>query len=202
MDQKERMLKGLPYLSDRDGLKEERIYAKKLLKEYNDSPDYDPERMKEVLDRLLGKHTDRLFIEPPFRCDYGYNIEVGDCFYSNYNLVILDCARVKIGDRVLFGPNVCITTAGHPIDPFQRSHNYYEYAAEITISDDVWIGANVVVNPGVTIGSGAVIGSGSVVTKDIPPMCVAAGNPCRVLREITEEDKKYYFKKKEWDVEP
>lgn len=199
MNQKERMLAGLPYDSTVDGLPEERIRAKLLCKQLNESPDYDPAAMRAVLHELLGGHGERYFIEPPFRCDYGSNIEIGDCFYANYNLIILDCAKVTIGDHVLIGPNVCITTAGHPIHPLSRDK--YEYAAPITIGSRVWIGANVVINPGVTIGEGSVIGSGSVVTKDVPPMVVAAGNPCRVIRPITDEDIDRYYKDRCFDVD-
>lgn len=136
--------------------------------------------------------------EPPFRCDYGYNIEIGENFYSNYNCTILDCAKVTIGNNVLFAPNVSLFTAGHPIDATLRAQEY-EYAFPITIGNDVWIGGNTVINPGVTIGSNVVIGSGSVITKDIPSNCIAAGNPCRVIRDITEEDKQYYYKKLKFD---
>lgn len=199
MNQRERMTAGLPYYSMADGLPEARIRAKKLCKKLNEAPDYDPAAIRAVLDELLGSHGDRFFIEPPFRCDYGDNITIGEAFYANHNLIILDCAPVTFGDRVLIGPNVCITTAGHPIHP--RSRRKYEYAEPISIGSDVWIGANVVINPGVTVGEGSVIGSGSVVTKDIPPFVVAAGNPCRVLRAITDDDMDYYFKDRRFDVD-
>ena len=199
MNQRERMLAGLPYDSFQDGLPKDRAKAKILCKKINEADTYDTDEIARHLDALLGAHKEQYFIEPPFRCDYGWNISVGECFYANYNLSVLDCAPVTIGDRVLIGPNVCLTTAGHPIYP--RSRSKYEYAFPITIGNDVWIGANVVVNPGVTIGDGTVIGSGSVVTKDIPAGVVAAGNPCRVLREITEADRSLYYKDKPFDVE-
>lgn len=132
-------------------------------------------------------------------CDYGSNIVLGNNFYANYNLCVLDCARVVFGDNVLVGPNVCITTGGHPIHHLSRRK--YEYADEITIGNNVWIGANVVINPGVSIGDNTVIGSGSVVTKDIESDAVAVGNPCRVLRKITEKDRHYYYKDKKFDVQ-
>ena len=199
MNQKERMLSGLPYDSFQDGLFEDRIKAKILCKKINEADDYDLDEITKLVGELLGKHKEHFFIEPPLRCDYGYNIEVGEGFYANYNLSVLDCAKVTIGDRVLIGPNVCITTAGHPIHPLSRKK--YEYAIPITIGDDVWIGANVVINPGVTIGAGSVIGSGSVVTKDIPAGFVAVGNPCRVLRAITDEDIDCYYKDRKFDVD-
>ena len=139
-------------------------------------------------------------IEAPFYCDYGKNIHVGDYFYANFNCVILDVGRVIIGHHVKIGPNVSLYTAGHPIHPDSRNSGY-EYGIGITIGDNVWIGGNVVVNPGVHIGNNVVIGSGSVVTKDIPDHVVAAGNPCKVIREITEKDRKYYYKDHEFDVE-
>ena len=117
----------------------------------------------------------------------------GENFYSNYNLIILDCAPVKIGDNVLIGPNVSIYTAGHPLH-YEIRNQEYEYAFPIIIGDNVWIGGNVVINPGVSIGENSVIGSGSVVTKDIPKNVIAIGNPCKVLRVITDDDKHYYFK--------
>lgn len=193
------MLSGLPYLSFTQGLPEERIRAKKLCKRFNEAAEYDPREMRAILHELLGRHGERFFIEPPFRCDYGSNIEIGERFYANYNLTVLDCAKVTVGDRVLIGPNVCICAAGHPIHPLSRRR--YEYALPVTIGNDVWIGANVVVNPGVTIGDGSVIGSGSVVTRDIPPRVVAAGNPCRVLRPITDDEIDCYYRDRRFDVD-
>lgn len=199
MNQRERMLAGLPFDSFMDGLEEERIKAKILCKKINESDTYDPAETRRLLDALLGGHKDRYYVEPPFRCGNGFNITVGENFYANYNLVVPDCAKVVIGDNVLIGPNVCLSTAGHPIHPASRSK--YEYAFPVTIGNNVWIGANVVVNPVVTIGDGSVVGSGSVVTKDIPPNVVAAGNPCRVLRAITDADRNLYYKDKPFDVD-
>lgn len=144
---------------------------------------------KEVLlQGFLGKLGKDSCITQPFYCDFGYNIEIGDGFYANHNLVILDGAKVKIGNHVFIAPNCCLSTAEHPIDHEQRNAGI-EYAEPITIEDNVWLGANVVVLSGVTIGKNSVIGAGSVVTKDIPKGVIAVGNPCRVLREITEKDK-------------
>lgn len=199
MNQKERMLKGLPYDANKDGLFEERQRAKVLCHKVNACDVLDVDKRNEYLKELIPQHKGSFYIEPPFRCDYGSNIILGDGFYSNYNLTILDCAGVVIGDNVLIGPNVCITTAGHPIH--YQSRRKYEYADEITIGNNVWIGANVVINPGVKIGDNTVIGSGSVVTKDIPDNVVAVGNPCRVLREITDKDREYYYKNRKFDVE-
>ena len=199
MNQKERMLNSLPYLSFEDGLFEERQRAKELCYRINNCMPSDVETRNKYLSVLIPNAKGDFYIEPPFRCDYGSNIILGKNFYANYNLTVLDCARVIIGDNVLIAPNVCITTAGHPIHYMSRKK--YEYADEIRIGDNVWIGANVVINPGVKIGDNSVIGSGSVVTKDIPDNVVAVGNPCRVLREITDDDREYYYKDRKFDVE-
>ncbi|MBR2715623.1 MAG: sugar O-acetyltransferase [Ruminococcus sp.] len=201
MNQKERMLNGLAYKSNEDGLFEERQRAKELCYRINNCVPSDLSMRNRYLSVLLPNASEKIYIEPPFRCDYGSNIYLGDNFYSNYNLTILDCAQVRIGKNAMFGPNVCITTAGHPIHPVSRTQSLYEYAFPITIGDNVWVGANVVINPGVTIGDNCVIGSGSVVTKDIKSNTVAVGNPCRVLRKITDDDRDYYFKDKKFDVD-
>ena len=200
MNQKERMLANLPYKAWLDGLNEERTENAKKIYEYNNLP---PERWNErtaLIKKILGKTGEKINIQPPFRCDYGYNIEVGENFYANYNLIILDVGKVRIGDSVQIAPNVAIYTAGHPIHPDSRNSGY-EYGIDITIGDNVWIGGNTCIMPGVKIGKNVVIGGGSVVTKDIPDNMVAAGNPCRVIKEITEEDRDYYFKDRKFDVE-
>ena len=200
MDERERMVAGLPYRAWKDGLPEARLRAKRLWTKYNSMDFEDEAGRAAVLDELIGKHGKHFYIEGPFRCDYGTYITLGENFYANYNCTILDIAPVTIGDNVMLAPGVGIYTAGHSVHPDARRSGY-EYGRPITIGDDVWIGANSVICPGVTIGSGAVIGAGSVVTRDIPANVVAAGNPCRVLRTITEEDKKYYFRDLEFDVD-
>lgn len=200
MNQKERMLAGLPYKSWLDGLYEERMAAKEKIFEFNNSRPSEVEKRTELLRSLLGRMGEQINIEPPFRCDYGYNIEIGKNFFANYNCVILDVARTVIGDNVMFAPGVSLLTAGHPLHPQSRNSGY-EYGIEIRIGNNVWIGANVVVNPGVSIGDNAIIGSGSVVTKDIPANAIAAGNPCRVLRAITEADRPFYYKDRVFDVQ-
>lgn len=200
MNQKERMLAGLPYKAWLDGLSEERLDLRLKIHKFNScSPDKKDE-MKAMIKDIVGKCGNDIFIEPPFHCDYGKNIEVGENFYANFNCVILDVGKVKIGNNVMFAPNVSIYTAGHPIHPESRNSGY-EYGISITIGDNVWVGGSVVINPGVHIGNNVVIGSGSVVTKDIPDNVIAVGNPCRIVREITEDDRKYYFKDREFDVE-
>ncbi len=188
MTEKEKMLAGMLYHSMADKvLLEERQNCKLLCREYNNASPVDEELRRSIMSRILGKTKNNFWIEQPFVCDYGYNIEVGENFYANYNLVILDCAKVTIGDNVLIAPNVGIYTAGHPIVAEQRNKEF-EYAYPITIGNNVWIGGGVQILPGVTIGDNTVIGSGSVVTKDIPSNVVACGNPCRVMRPITEDD--------------
>ncbi len=201
MNQKERMLNNLPYRAWLDGLEEERLACKTKTYEYNNIPPRDRAKRKELMRTIVGKIGEEFNIESPFQCDYGYNIEIGENFYSNHNLIILDVGRVKIGDNVQVAPNVSIYTAGHPVHPETRNTGY-EYGIDITIGDNVWIGGSVSILPGVTIGDNAVIGAGSVVTKDIPANVIAAGNPCRVIREITEEDRYYYFRDRKFDVDP
>lgn len=200
MNQKDRMLAGLPYKAWLDGLSEERMETKIKIHEYNLLHPKEEEKMDQLIRRILGKAGKDVHIEQPFRCDYGKNIEVGENFFANYNCVILDIGKVIIGDNVMLAPNVSIYTAGHPIHPDSRNSGY-EYGIPITIGDNVWIGGNVVINPGVTIGNNVVIGAGSIVTKNIPDNVIAVGNPCKVVREITEDDRKYYFKDKEFDVQ-
>lgn len=199
MNQKERMLNELPYKAWLDGLEEERTANAIKLYDYNLCRPDKKEEMCKMIKDILGKTGENISIMQPFHCDYGKNIEVGENFFANYNAVILDVGKVTIGKNVMFAPNVSIYTAGHPIHPDSRNSGY-EYGIPVTIGDNVWVGGNVVINPGVTIGNNVVIGSGSVVTKDIPDNMIAVGNPCTVIREITEEDRKYYFKDRVFDV--
>ena len=200
MNQKERMLANLPYKAWMDGLSEERLENKKRIFKYNNMDPGDTAGKDKLIKEILGKTGNTVCIESPFHCDYGYNIEVGENFFANYNLVILDVGKVKIGDNAQIAPNVSIYTAGHPIHPDSRNSGY-EYGIDITIGDNVWIGGNTCIMPGVTIGNNVVIGGGSVVTKDLPDNVIAVGNPCRIVRKITEEDRNYYFKDRKFDVE-
>lgn len=190
MTEKEKMCAQMLYDANYDqALLEERDKAKDLCHQYNQLRPSDRASQREVLKKLLGKTGENFILTAPFWCDYGCNIELGENFYANHNLVILDGAKVTFGDNVFIGPDCGFHTAGHPID-FERRNRGLEYAYSITVGDNVWIGAGVQVMPGVTIGSNVVIGGGSVVVKDIPSNCVAVGNPCRVLRPITEADRK------------
>lgn len=189
MTEKEKAAKGLIYDANNDpSLLSEQKRAKAILFEYNGLSPFQEERKKEIITDFFGKIGQNFTIYPPFHCDYGYNIEIGDNFFANMNLVILDGAKVSIGNNVFIAPNVGIYTAGHPLNPERRIQGL-EYAYPVTIGDNVWIGGHVSIVPGVTIGDNAVIGAGSVVTKDIPANALAVGNPCRVLRFITDEDK-------------
>ncbi|WP_349670776.1 sugar O-acetyltransferase [Lacrimispora sp.] len=199
MNQRERMLAGLPYKAWLDGLEEERFACKQKIYDFNHlSPNLN-ESVPFMLKNILGKTGENLWIEAPFHCDYGWNIEVGENFFANYNLTVLDVGKVTIGKNVQIAPNVSIYTAGHPIHPDTRNTGY-EYGIPVTIGDNVWIGGNVVILPGVKIGDNVVIGAGSVVTKDIPDNKIAIGNPCKIVREITEEDRTYYYKNNKFDV--
>lgn len=195
--EKQKMLSQKPYIASDPELSKERMLAQKTCFEINSlSPEF-VEKRNQLLKNLLGSVKDNFYVEPPFHCDYGYNISIGEKFYSNYNLIILDCGKVSIGDNVMLAPNVSIYTAGHPIDAEMRNKEW-EYAIPVKIGNNVWIGGNTVINPGISIGDNTVIGSGSVLTKDIPSNVIAAGNPCKVIRKITEEDRQYYFRKRKF----
>ena len=184
MTEKEKCENGLLYDANYDKeLFNERLKAKDICYEYNLVKPSNVEKRNELIKKLLGKTKDAFWIEPDFYCDYGYNIEIGENFYSNHNLVILDAAKVKFGNNVFIGPNCGFYTAGHPLDAETRNKGL-EFAKSIDVGNNVWIGGNVVVLPGVKIGNNTVIGAGSVVTKDIPDNVVAVGNPCRILKSI------------------
>lgn len=182
MTEKEKMITGLPYDAEAPTLRQDRLTARQLCFEYNNTP---PKKGRaiQILDKLLGKHGKNCCINPGFFCDYGYNIEIGDNFFANYNMVILDCAKVTIGNNVFIAPNVGIYTALHPLNAEERRSGT-ESAKSICIGNDVWIGGGVSILPGVKIGNNCVIGAGSVVVKDIPNNSVAVGNPCKVIRQI------------------
>ena len=186
MDNRYRRDHEMAYFSDESVIAEQ-IETKKVIREYNTVMPFDLKQGTLLLDKAGIKHGENIYIEPPFHCEYGTHIQVGKNFYANTGCVMLDVAKVTIGDNVLFGPNVCIYTAGHPIHPEIRNSGY-EYGIPIVIGDNVWIGGSSVILPGVKIGSNTVIGAGSVVTRDVPAGVIAAGVPCRVIREVGEDD--------------
>ncbi len=186
MTEKEKMLKGMIYDANNDPtLVAERLDCKEKCKAYNDLHPGDLQGRTALLKLILGKIAGDILIEQPFYCDYGYNITVGESFYANFNLVVLDEAPVTFGNNVFIAPNCAFYTAGHPTDPVERNKGL-EYARPITVGDNVWIGGNVCVLPGVRIGDNCVIGAGSVVVKDIPANSVAVGNPCKAIKSISK----------------
>ena len=188
----------MAYISD-SAVMEEQKRCRKLLQELNFMDRSDFTGIQQVVRELLGT-SDGAVINPPFYCDYGSHIHTGKNFFANYNCTIIDVAKVIIGDNCQMAPNVAIYTAGHPVHPDSRN-TAWEYGKEVRIGDNVWIGGNTVICPGVTVGNCCVIGAGSVVTKDIPAWTIAAGNPCRVIREITDADRRLLFRKEEIDDE-
>ena len=179
---------------------EKQVTAKKAVREWKTVMAFDAEAGRKFLNAAVIVRGAKIYVEPPFHCEYGTHIILGENFYANTGCVMLDVAKIRIGNNVMFGPNVSIYTAGHPIHPDSRNSGY-EYGIPVTIGNNVWIGGSCVILPGVTIGDNAVIGAGSVVTKDIPANVCAAGNPCRVIREITEADRPYYYTDRRFDEE-
>ena len=192
MTMHERIMAGKLFTDMCEGMPQERLEAKQRMKRFNDSQPEDVEGRMKLLGEIFGKPCDA-WIEPPFYFCYGRHISVGKGTYINVNCNFIDDGKITIGDAVMFGPAVTIATVGHPINPKMRE---YMYCDHVTIGNNCWIGANSVICPGVTIGDNTVIGAGSVVTKDIPANCVAAGNPCKVIRQIDESDMKYYYRQR------
>ena len=199
MSQIDRRDRQLAYIADETIIDEVRVCHERLRK-LNSLSRADIAELLEATKAVLGSSPGDAIICPPFYADYGSHTHVGKKFFANYNCTILDVAKVTIGDNVMLAPNVAIYTAGHPIHPDTRNSSY-EYGKAVTIGSNVWIGGNTVICPGVNIGSNVVIGAGSVVTHDIPDWCVAAGNPCRVMRPITDADRRKLFHDEEIDDE-
>lgn len=186
-DEKEKMLNGELYDADDPELIAERERARHLTTRYNRTAPDDGEKQREILEELLGSLGDECHVEPPFRCDYGYNIHLGDNFYANFDCVILDVCRVEIGQNCMVGPGVHIYTATHPLDASERIQGP-EYGKPVTVGDNVWIGGRAVLNPGVTVGDDAVIASGAVVAEDVPRGVVVQGNPATVVKELGTDE--------------
>ncbi len=200
MTEKEKMIAGLLYNCTDDELGKLRTKAHILCKDYNDTYETDTNKRREIIKQLLPNSNQHIFLQGSIQFDYGVFTSFGENCYANFNLIVLDCCPVNIGKNVLFGPNCTLATPIHPMHFEERRTviapdgkvSEYEYAKPIEIGNDCWLASNVTVCGGVKIGSGTIIGAGSVVTKDIPENCLAAGNPCRVIRKITEKDKLKY----------
>ncbi len=181
--EKEKMLNGELYDADDPQLAAERVRARDLTRRYNRTAADDADERRELLEELLGSLGDDCEIEPPFQCDYGYNLHVGENFYANFDCVVLDVCRVEVGRNCQMGPGVHVYTAIHPLDAAERTAGP-EYGKPVTVGDDVWIGGRAVLNPGVSVGDGSVVGSGAVVTDDVPDGVVVQGNPATVVKEL------------------
>ena len=199
MDIKKRMKEGKIYLPTDENLMKEQAKCLEKLYDFNQTRPSEVEKRQKILKELLGSIGNNCYVEPPLRANWGCNTHFGNDVYANFNLTLVDDTDIYIGDHVMFGPNVTIATAGHPIEPELRKKQA-QFNLPVRIGNNVWIGAQTVVLPGVTIGDNTVIGAGSVVTKDIPANCVAFGNPCKVRREINDRDKKFYYKDMEIDI--
>ena len=196
MTEKQKMLMGIIYNAEETSLIEERNRAKSLTKQYNESRQEDRDYRKYLMGQIFGKLGQNVHLEAPFYLDYGYRTTIGDDFFSNFNLSILDGGGVEIGNRVFIGPNVGIYTVNHPMDARRREKGY-EWALPVKIGNKVWIGGGVTILPGVTIGDNTVIAAGSVVTQDVPANVVAAGNPCKVIKEAEKGDRYGIIDKKD-----
>lgn len=200
MTQKERMESGKVYFCNDEELMREQMECLELLYDFNQTRPAEKEKRSALLKRFFAEAGENLYIEPPLHANWGRNTHIGKNVYANFNLTLVDDADIYIGDSVMFGPNVVVATAGHPVEPGLR-RKVAQYNIPVHIGDNVWIGAGAVILPGVHIGENSVIGGGSVVTKDIPANVVAVGNPCRVLREIGLRDRQFYFRDREIDWE-
>ncbi len=194
MTEKEKMLSGMIYDPTVDEIMNEQTGVADYMKEYNTLGLGDEKRIEELLHLMLAECGENCFLQPPFYANWGgAHLHIGNNVYANFNLTVVDDGNVYIGDYTMIGPNVTIATAGHPVLPELRE-KAYQFNIDVHICRNVWIGAGAIILPGVTVGDNSVIGAGSVVTKDVPPNVVAVGNPCKVLREINDHDKVYYFK--------
>ena len=199
MTEKEKMHSGDLYLPGDEEIMTEQLKCLDRLYDFNNTRPTEMEKRTQLLKEMFGDIGEDCYIEPPLHANWGgKNCHFGKGVYANFNLTLVDDTHIYVGDYTLFGPNVVVATAGHPVQPELREKTY-QYNFSVHIGRNCWIGAGAVIVPGVTIGDNVVIGAGSVVTKDIPPNVVAVGNPCRVLREIGEYDNEYYFKNRKID---
>lgn len=194
MAMKDKMHTGDLYLPGDEEIMREQLQCLEKLYEYNTTRPLETEKRAELLMEMFAEMGEECYIEPPLHANWGgHHVHFGKNIYANFNLTLVDDTHIYVGDYTMFGPNVTVATAGHPIDPALREQGY-QYNAPVRIGKNCWIGAGVIIVPGITIGDNVVVGAGSVVTKDLPDNVVAVGNPCRVLREVNERDKEYYFK--------
>lgn len=201
MTNRERMHSGMLYYPSGDDVMKEQLECLDKLYDFNLTRPSELDKRAEMLKEMFAEIGEDCYVEPPLHANWGgHHVHFGNSVYANFNLTMVDDTHIYVGDYTMFGPNVTVATAGHPIDPELRS-GAYQYNMPVHIGSNCWLGAGVVVLPGVTIGDNSVIGAGSVVTKDIPSGVVAVGNPCKVLREINERDKEYYFKDRKIDAE-
>lgn len=184
MTEKEKMIKGDMYFSADETLVKERNRARRLTRAFNNTTEDELDKRSKILKELLGETGENIYIEPTFRCDYGYNIYVGENFYANFDCLLLDICPIKIGNNAMLAPGVHIYTATHPLNPTERNSGY-EYGKPVNIGDNVWIGGRAVICPGVTIGNNVVVAAGAVVTKDVPDNVVVGGNPAKIIKEIS-----------------
>ncbi len=200
MTEKEKMEKGLLFICEEDDILDEQFSFLEKLYDFNNTRPSELDKRQDMLKNMFAEIGKDCYIEPPLHSNWGgAHVHFGDHVYANFNLTLVDDGHIFVGNDVLFGPNVTVATAGHPICPEIRQIGY-QFNADVHIGNNVWIGAGSVILPGITIGDNTVIGAGSIVTKDIPANVVAVGNPCKVLREINEHDYKYYFKDRKINV--
>ena len=201
MNNREKMLTGDLYLPDGDDVMNDQLICMEKMYDYNATRPLEGKKRTQLLKEMFAEIGEDCYIEPPLHANWGgHHVHFGKRVYANFNLTLVDDSHIYIGDYTMIGPNVTIATAGHPILPELREKNY-QYNIPVHIGKNCWLGAGVIVLPGVTIGDNTVIGAGSIVTKDIPSNVVAVGNPCKVLREINEHDKEYYYKDRKIELD-
>lgn len=194
MSMKEKMHTGELYLPGDEQIMNEQLLCLEKLYDFNATRPHEYEKRVKLLKEMFAEIGDMCYIEPPLHSNWGgHHVHFGKCIYANFGLTLVDDTHIYVGDHTMFGPNVIVATAGHPILPELREQGY-QYNAPVHIGKNCWIGAGVVIVPGVTIGDNVVIGAGSIVTKDLPDNVIAVGNPCRILRTVNEHDRQYYFK--------